>query len=146
MTWNKRTLRDYALPSLDMVQEAIARSTVTANNFEIKPAMIQMIQNNLQFRCTMTEDSNQYLKQFLQLYDTFKYNGVTDDTIRLRLFPFSLIDNAFSWQNNIRVLNYTLDMFGLTNMEQEEEAHEREEEREYEDDDKSEEMDDEEDD
>ncbi|KAA3463837.1 Retrotransposon gag protein [Gossypium australe] len=37
------------------------------------------------------------LEMFIQLFDTFKYNGVTEDAIHLRLFPFSLIDNAFSW-------------------------------------------------
>ncbi|KAA3473532.1 Retrotransposon gag protein [Gossypium australe] len=31
------------------------------------------------------------------IYDTFKYNGVTDDAIRLRLFHFSLCDNAYEW-------------------------------------------------
>ncbi|KAA3462831.1 oligopeptide transporter 4-like [Gossypium australe] len=97
MAQNERTLQDYALPSLDMVQETIARLTITTNNFEIKPAMIQMIQNNLQFRGTMIEDPNQHLKHFLQLCDTFKYNEVTNDAIRLRLFSFSLINNAFSW-------------------------------------------------
>ncbi|KAA3484372.1 oligopeptide transporter 4-like [Gossypium australe] len=33
----------------------------------------------------MTEDPNQYLKWFLQLCYTFKYNGVTDDAIHLDL-------------------------------------------------------------
>ncbi|KAA3487610.1 oligopeptide transporter 4-like [Gossypium australe] len=45
----------------------------------------------------MTEDPSQHLKQFLQLCDNFKYNGFIDDAIRLRLFPFLLIDNTFSW-------------------------------------------------
>ncbi|KAA3488391.1 myb-like protein D [Gossypium australe] len=45
----------------------------------------------------MTEDSSQGLKWFIQLCDTFKYNGVTGDVILLRLFPFSLINNAFPW-------------------------------------------------
>ncbi|KAA3473932.1 oligopeptide transporter 4-like [Gossypium australe] len=67
-----------------MVQGTIRRPAITANNFEIKPAMIQ---NNLQFRGTMTGDPNQHLKWFLQLCDTFKYNGVTNDAIH----------NAFSW-------------------------------------------------
>ncbi|KAA3477291.1 oligopeptide transporter 4-like [Gossypium australe] len=97
MARNERTLRDYALPCLDMVQENITRLMITTNNFEIKPTMIQMIQNNLQFRGTMTEDPNQHLKLFLQFCDTFKYKGVMDDVIRLRLFPSLLIDNAFSW-------------------------------------------------
>lgn len=44
----------------------------------------------------MKEVPNQQLKWFLQLCDTFKYNKVTDDALHLRLFPFSLIDNAFT--------------------------------------------------
>ncbi|KAA3469439.1 hypothetical protein EPI10_015226 [Gossypium australe] len=48
----------YVLPSVDTVQESITRPTITANNFEINPTMIQIIQNNLQFRGTMTEDPN----------------------------------------------------------------------------------------
>ncbi|KAA3473239.1 oligopeptide transporter 4-like [Gossypium australe] len=76
-----------------MVQESITRPTITSNNFEIKSTMIKMIQNNLQFRGTMKEDPN----QFLQLCDTLKCNEVTNDAIRLWLFPFSLIDNTFSW-------------------------------------------------
>ncbi|KAA3487943.1 oligopeptide transporter 4-like [Gossypium australe] len=43
------------------------------------------------------EDSNKHLKRFLQICDTFKYNAITDNAIRLLMFPFSLIDNAFSW-------------------------------------------------
>ncbi|KAA3477860.1 oligopeptide transporter 4-like [Gossypium australe] len=74
IAWNGRTLRDYALPSLDMVQKSIVRPTITANNFEIKSAMIQMIQNNLQFRGTMTDHLNQHFKRFLQPCDTFKYS------------------------------------------------------------------------
>ncbi|KAA3480391.1 Retrotransposon gag protein [Gossypium australe] len=65
MAQNERTLWDYALPSLNMVQKRISRSMITTNSFEIKPVMIQMIQNNLQFRGTMTEDPNQHLKRFL---------------------------------------------------------------------------------
>ncbi|KAA3484357.1 Retrotransposon gag protein [Gossypium australe] len=41
MTHNERTLRDHALPSLDMVQESITRPTIIVNNFEIKLTMIQ---------------------------------------------------------------------------------------------------------
>ncbi|KAA3483571.1 Integrase-like protein [Gossypium australe] len=71
ITCNERTLREYALPNLDIVQRSITRLAITTNNFEIKPAMIQMIQNNLQFRDTMTEDPNQHIKRFLHLSPKF---------------------------------------------------------------------------
>ncbi|KAA3481381.1 oligopeptide transporter 4-like [Gossypium australe] len=61
----------------------INRPAVNANNFEIKPTMIEMIQSNLQFRGSTNEDPNQHRKWLLTIFNTFKYNGVPDDTIRL---------------------------------------------------------------
>ncbi|MBA0716224.1 hypothetical protein Golax_015073, partial [Gossypium laxum] len=52
-----------------------------------------------------------------------------------------LIFEEFARYNNIWVPNYTPDMFGPTNMEQEEEAHESEEEGENKEDDGSKEID-----
>ncbi|KAA3488393.1 hypothetical protein EPI10_032152 [Gossypium australe] len=37
---NERTLREYGLPNLDMVQVSITRPAITTNSFKIKPAMI----------------------------------------------------------------------------------------------------------
>ena len=95
-TW---ALRDYALPTVGNAS-AIRRPTTAANNFEIKPAIIQMVQNN-QFGGSPNDDVNAHIDSFLEICDTFKYNGVTDDAIRLRLFPFSLRDKAKSWLNSL---------------------------------------------
>ena len=42
----QRTMRDYVSPNVQSDQNPIVRPMVAANNFEIKPAMIQMIQNS----------------------------------------------------------------------------------------------------
>ncbi|XP_073279529.1 uncharacterized protein [Primulina huaijiensis] len=75
---------EYAQPSLDGARPSIVRPTVRANQFEIKPALIQMIQNTVQFGGNALDDSNTHIADFLEICDTFKFNGVSDDAIRLR--------------------------------------------------------------
>ena len=41
-----------------------------------------------------------YIAHFLEIYDTFKYNGVFNDTIRLRIFLFTLKDRAKAQLNS----------------------------------------------
>ena len=45
------------------------------------------------------EDPNTYISNFLEVCDMVKYDGVCDDAIRLRLFPFSLKDKTKHWLN-----------------------------------------------
>ncbi|XP_071900972.1 uncharacterized protein [Coffea arabica] len=47
-----------------------------------------------QYGGNATEDPNSHLSAFLEICDTIKFNGVSDDAIKLRLFPFSLRDKA----------------------------------------------------
>ena len=60
-----------------------------------------MIQQTVQFWGLSQEDLNVHIANFLEICDTFKHNGVTDDAIRLRLFHFSLRDKAKVWLNTL---------------------------------------------
>ncbi|KAF7824539.1 uncharacterized protein G2W53_022683 [Senna tora] len=98
---NNRNVSDYATPKLDGLQHSIRRPSIQANNFEIKPATIQLLQVNGQFGGSPIEDPNNHILNFLEICDTFKHNGVSDDAIRLRLFPFSLRDKAKVWLQSL---------------------------------------------
>ncbi|KAF7841742.1 uncharacterized protein G2W53_004040 [Senna tora] len=98
---NNRNVSDYATPKLDGLQHSIRRPSIEANNFEIKPATIQLLQANGQFGGSPIEDPNNHILNFLEICDTFKHNGVSDDAIRLRLFPFSLRDKAKVWLQSL---------------------------------------------
>ena len=96
-----RTMYDYARPSLGGTQTCIARPAVAANHFEIKPNVIQMVQQSVQFGGLSDEDPNTHIANFIEIRDTFKINGVSDDAIHLRLFPFSLRDRAKRWLQSL---------------------------------------------
>ena len=97
---DQKALRDFATPKMTELQSSITRPAIAANTFEIKPGTIQMVQNTVQFGGMANDDPNDHLIGFLEICDTFKYNGVSDDAVRLRLFPFSLRDKAKSWLNS----------------------------------------------
>ena len=79
-----RTMRDFVSPNVQGDQTPIVRPAVAANNFEIKPAMIQMIQNS-PFNGLPHEDPFGHMSRFLEYCSTFKMNGVQPDAIRIFL-------------------------------------------------------------
>ena len=88
-------LDEFVLPPT-VVQTAIRRPPIQANNFELKSVTVQMLQNIL-FHGLPHENPNMHLTNFLEVCDTIKYNGVTEEALRLRLFPLSLRDRAKHW-------------------------------------------------
>ena len=92
-----RVLLDTSMPGLGGTRQSITRPNVEANTFEIKPALLQMIQSTVQFYGMLNEDPNDHIANFLEICDTLKYNGVSSDALRLRLFPFTLKDKAKIW-------------------------------------------------
>jgi hypothetical protein len=62
--------------------------------FEIKTSTICMVQHS---PFTGKEDPNHHLQAFIQLCQTFNMDGVTQDQMRVSLFPFSLLQKALQW-------------------------------------------------
>ncbi|XP_061353733.1 uncharacterized protein LOC133298459 [Gastrolobium bilobum] len=86
----------FLTPSVPRNTSCIIGPNVAANNFEIKPALLSVVHQN-QFAGGDEEDPHIHLDKFLLICDTVKMNGVADDAIRLRLFQFSLKDQALKW-------------------------------------------------
>ncbi|KAI4330380.1 hypothetical protein MLD38_028672 [Melastoma candidum] len=104
-----RIMRDYAQPHVHE-RSSIVKPTIQANTFEIKPAVITMLQNS-SFGGSPSEDPHGHITNFLEICDTFRYNGVSSEAIRMRLFPFSLRDKARTWL-------YSLPEGSITNWEE----------------------------
>ncbi|KAJ9169141.1 hypothetical protein P3X46_020603 [Hevea brasiliensis] len=97
---NNRSVKDHAYPNIGDFMPSITRPRVEANNFELKPALCQMVQQS-QFGGNPSESPHVHLAHFLEISDMLKINGVSDDAIRLRLFPFSLKDRAREWLHSL---------------------------------------------
>ena len=65
-------------------------------NFELKPALITMVQAS-PFCGKAHEDANAHFQHFLAICSTFTIKGVSQEAIRLCLFPFSLLGKAKQW-------------------------------------------------
>jgi len=77
----RRAMSDYIAPDLDE-HNSINIPGVEANNFEIKPAIIQMVTSD-QFGGSPMEDPNAHITKFLRICSTFKMNGVPNEAIKL---------------------------------------------------------------
>ena len=88
-------LEEFALPPT-IVQSAIRRPPIQVNNFELKGVTLQML-HNIQFHGFPSENPNAHLTSFIEVCDTVKYNRVTEEALRLQLFPLSLSDRAKHW-------------------------------------------------
>jgi len=99
----ERTLKEYATPSTGESQAIIVYSAVEGNNFEIKPALCNLVQQN-QFYGSPTKDLNLHISTFFRLGGTLKAN---QEAVRLHLFPFSLRDRPSAWFQSLEVGSIT---------------------------------------
>ncbi|GKB12864.1 reverse transcriptase domain-containing protein [Tanacetum coccineum] len=91
-----RTMEELCQPSLDGRGGPIAPIAIQATTFGLKNDMIQQVQNSCPFHGP-GDDANKHLDKFLHVTQSMKVNGVSDDALRLHLFPYSLQDRAAEW-------------------------------------------------
>ena len=83
---------------------AIKPPAINANDFELQPALISMVQQN-QFVGHPTENPSEHLGRFLRIADSNKMSGVKSEVIQLQLFPFSLRDMPMTWFNSLPLVS-----------------------------------------
>ncbi|GJS60062.1 zinc finger, CCHC-type containing protein [Tanacetum coccineum] len=91
-----RTLGDYYKPSHEGYRNTI-ELPVGNNVVPLRSDTIRLVQNGCSFYGLRSEDPNQHLKDFLKLVDSLDLNGENRERTRLRLFQFSLCNQACNW-------------------------------------------------
>ncbi|GJX12621.1 zinc finger, CCHC-type containing protein [Tanacetum coccineum] len=90
------TIGDYSKPSHKGYRNTI-ELPVGNNVIPIRSDTIRLVQNGCSFHGLRSEDPNQHLKYFLKLVDSLDPDGENRERMRLRLFQFSLRDQASNW-------------------------------------------------
>nr|GEU86271.1 reverse transcriptase domain-containing protein [Tanacetum cinerariifolium] len=111
-----QTMEELCQPSLNGRGGPIAPIAIQATNFGLKNDMIQQVQNSCQFHDLLGDDANKHLDKFLHVTQSIKVNRVTDDALRLYLFPYSLTHHATAWfdrlpRNSINTFEQMAKMF-----------------------------------
>ena len=86
-------MEDFWRPVIQGEYSVVRQPTIEANNFELKPTLITMVQQH-QFTGHPSEDPNEHMGRYMRMANTVKLNGVKPKVFRLQLFPFSLRDVA----------------------------------------------------
>ena len=81
------TMEDFWRSVIQEEYSAVRQLAIEANNFELKSALITMMQLN-QFTGHPTINPNEHMGKFLRMANTIKLNGVRPEVIKLHLFPF----------------------------------------------------------
>ena len=77
----------------DFISTPIAPPATSAESCDINTALLNLVMKD-QFAGTPNEDAASHLNTFVELCDMQKKKDVDNDTVKLKLFPFSLRDRA----------------------------------------------------
>ena len=106
MALRQMTMEDFWRSVIQDEYFSVRQPAIEANNFELKPALITMVQQH-QFTRHPNEDPNEHMGRFMRMANTVKLNGVRPEVIKLQLFPFSLRDVAATWFETLPVGSVT---------------------------------------
>jgi hypothetical protein len=101
-----RTLGKHSRPSHQGYRNTI-ELTQGANVSPLRSDTIRLVQSGCAFHGLRSEDPNQHLKDFLKIVDSIDLDVVTRESTRLRLFQFSLRDQASQWLERLPVGSIT---------------------------------------
>ncbi|GKE17448.1 hypothetical protein Tco_1425025 [Tanacetum coccineum] len=86
---DNRTMAQLLEAPTEGYEDAIVVPEITANNFEIKHGLLNLVQNK-QFFGHDKEDPHAHIRYFNKITSTMKFPNVPSTSVKLMLFPFSL--------------------------------------------------------
>ena len=93
---NSTPIYKLSAPRLTSRRPQPSSKLILATSYELRPRLVEMVQNH---SYSGKEDENPYLhlRDFEQTCDCLHIAGMSDETLRWKLFPFSLKGRARTW-------------------------------------------------
>src|ERR1051325_3158881 len=92
----ERLLGDYGGANAPGGRLTIVNHPVNAPNFQLHPSIINQLERR-SFTRNINEDANKHLHRFLTMSTTLKIDRHIDEAKKLRMFPFTLSEDAEEW-------------------------------------------------
>nr|GEY06332.1 reverse transcriptase domain-containing protein [Tanacetum cinerariifolium] len=93
---DNRTMEDLLQAPTEGYGEAIVTPEINADHFEIKTNLLQLVQAN-PFCGFERENPHTHINNFKRITSTLKFRDVSNDVIKLMMFPYSLEGAARVW-------------------------------------------------
>nr|GEW11288.1 reverse transcriptase domain-containing protein [Tanacetum cinerariifolium] len=90
------TMEELLQAPLEGYGEAIVIPEILAENYKIKMNLLKLVQAN-KFHSRENDNPHTHISNFKRMTATLKYRDVSNDAIKLMLFPYSLEDRARIW-------------------------------------------------
>nr|GEU65163.1 reverse transcriptase domain-containing protein [Tanacetum cinerariifolium] len=96
MMADQRTMSQLLQAPIEGYEDAIVVPAITIDNFELKHGLLTLVQNKQFFRHDK-EDPHAHIRYFNKITSTLKFPNVSNTSIKLMLFPFSLEGASQIW-------------------------------------------------
>jgi hypothetical protein len=94
-------IKDFSAPSELNLRPMPSLKPILSDAYELCPWLIEMVQTNTSLGIE-DEDPYHHLQQSEQSCDCLHIEGMSDDTIRWKLFPFTLKGKAHQWYDRTK--------------------------------------------
>ena len=99
------SIQNLSAPKGEFVEPPQSSKPITASSFELRPGFIAMVREQTSSGYD-NENTYHHLREFEQLCSCLSITGMAQETLRWKLFPFSLNESARQWYaHNIGKVN-----------------------------------------
>ena len=90
------SILSFSAPKGELLEPPQLEHPILASSYELRPDLIAMVQK-LSFSGLDSENPYHHLREFEQVCSYRAITGMSHDTLKWKLFPFSLFEKAKQW-------------------------------------------------